>query len=779
MNRVVSRILTALVVGVALMAALSSCSSTKHVPQGQLLLDKVTIKVADPHKEVETSQLMNYLRQNANHRVLGGLKLQLAFYNMSGRDTTKWFNRWIQRVGTPPVIYDSTLTVASQEQLHTALNNRGFMKNKVTYQVDADSVKRKARVNFDITLGEPYYIRSIDYEIPDEELHELILADSSHFTVHPGDLLDYTRLDEWRQGITERLRNQGYYAFNKEYITFQADTAADSRAVDLTLNTRDPYRNDHMPYYTEHEPFYVRDVVYVTDFDPVAMREGYFGADTVVLRNGVKVFEDADRYLRVGVIGECNHIEPGALYNAEEVNRTYRALGRLGIFKQINIDVRPVGEVDGVLMVDAWVLLQRDKSQTVSVSLEGTNSEGDLGFGVGVNYQNRNIFNGGEVLSAKAKVSYESISGDLSGLINNNYSEYSTELGLTFPKFMFPLLRQSFKRKVQASTTFAVNFDYQARPDFTRVIAGGAWRYQWTERSRRLSHTLTLFDMSFVSVPKIKAGFLDSIANPLLRESYDDHLIMRMGYSFYRTNKAEMSVQQMGRFQRDVFTIRANAETAGNLLYGLSKLTGQEPSDDGSYKALGISYSQYVKLDADYAFTHYLDNRQSIAFHIGAGVAVPYGNSDVLPFEKRFYSGGANSVRGWGVRTLGPGSYNSNDSLRYFINQCGDIRFDVSMEYRAKLFWVVELGLFIDAGNIWTIKDYENQQGGVFKFNKFYEQIAAAYGAGIRLDFKYFLVRVDMGMKAHNPASGQEHWPLLHPKFRRDSEFHFSVGYPF
>ena len=766
-------------VGLLLMALMVSCSSTKHVPQGQLLLDKVNINIADPHNDVEASQLANYLRQNANHRVLGGLKLQLAFYNMSGRDSTKWFNRWIQRVGTPPVIYDSTLTLASQEQLHTALSNRGFINNTVTYRVKADSIKRKARVDYDIMLGEPYFIRSVDYDIPDDALREIILSDSSHFTIHKGDLLDYNRLDEWRQNITERLRNHGYYAFNKEYITFMADTAAGSKAVDLTLNTRDPYRNDHMPYYTEHEPFYVRDVVYVTDYDPVEMHDGYRGADTIVMRDGVKVFEGYDRYLRLDIIDECNHIEPGALYNAEDVNRTYRALGRLAILKQINIDVRPVGEVDGVLMVDAWVLLQRDKSQTVSVSLEGTNSEGDLGFGVGVDYEHRNIFKGAEVLSAKTKVSYESISGNLSGLINNNYSEYSTELGVTFPKFMFPFLKRSFKRKIQASTAFTVNFDYQARPEYTRVIAGGAWRYQWTERSRRLSHTLTLFDMSFISVPKFNDEFFDRITNPLLLYSYQDHLIMRMGYNFYRTNKAEMSVQQMGRFQRDVFTIRANAETAGNLLYGLSHLSGQKADDDGNYKALGIRYSQYVKADADYAFTHYLDRRQSVAFHVGAGIAIPYGNSDVLPFEKRFYSGGANSVRGWGVRTLGPGSYDSNNSLSNFIYQCGDIRFDVNLEYRAKLFWVVEMGLFLDAGNIWTIKDYEDQPGGVFKWNKFYEQIAAAYGAGIRLDFKYFLVRVDMGMKAHNPASGQEHWPLLHPKFKRDSEFHFSVGYPF
>ena len=256
--------------------------------------------------------------------------------------------------------------------------------------------------------------------------------------------------------------------------------------IDLTLNTRDPYHNDRMPYYTEHEPFYVRDVVYVTDYDPVAMHDGFMGEDTVVLKSGVKVFEGEERYLRLDIIEDCNYIVPGSLYSTEAVNRTYRALGRLNVLKQVNIDIKPVGEVDGVLMVDAWVLLQHDKTQSVSVSLEGTNSEGDLGFGVGVDYEHRNIFKGAEVLSAKAKVSYESISGDLGGLINNNYSEYSTELGVTFPKFMFPLLRQSFKRKIQASTTFTVNFDYQARPEYTRVIAGGGWRYQWTERSRRL-----------------------------------------------------------------------------------------------------------------------------------------------------------------------------------------------------------------------------------------------------------------------------------------------------
>ena len=215
MNRLALRILKSIAFTVMLVAMLAACSSTKHVPEGKLLLDKVKINIADPHPEVEKGQLANYLRQNANHRVLGGFKLQLAIYNISGKDSTKWFNRWIRRVGTAPVIYDSLLTESSAEQLHTALINRGFMNNAVTYDVKTDSVKRKASINYDITLGEPYYIRSISYEIPDEELSQIILADSADFNVRTGDLLNFNRLDTWRQEITENLRNHGYFAFNK------------------------------------------------------------------------------------------------------------------------------------------------------------------------------------------------------------------------------------------------------------------------------------------------------------------------------------------------------------------------------------------------------------------------------------------------------------------------------------------------------------------------------------------------------------------------------------
>lgn len=760
-----------------LLPAVYSCSSTKHVPDGKLLLDKVKINVDDKSKGVNSADLVNYLRQNENHRVLGGLKLQLGIYNMSGRDSSRWLNRWIQRVGAPPVLYDSALTVASAHQLHTALKNKGYMNNDVTYQVVSDSAAKKARVSFDITLGEPYYISSIDYNIDNDTLRSIILSDTTDFPVKVGGLFDRNKLDLWRQLITDKLRKHGYYAFNKEYITFTADTAAGAHDIGVTLNTMAPYRNDRMPYYTSHKPFYVRKVTYVTAYDPVAMHDGYFGTDTVYY-NDITIMRGKEHYLHNHVIDECNFIEPGKVYNSEDVNRTYKALGRLNIVKFINIDVQPVGEFDGKIWLDAYVLMQRDKSQSFSVSLEGTNSAGDLGFGVGLDYRHRNLLKGSEALNAKFRMSYESLSGDLSGLINNNYSEYAGEVGLTFPKFKFPFLKQDFKKKIQASTEVAASFNYQERPEYTRIMSGAAWRYVWTERSQQRRHTFNLLDLNYVYLPKSRSHFLDSITNPLLRYSYEDHLIMRMGYNFYYTNKRNTTLNGP-TFQRNVYTLRVAAETAGNLLYGISNVINQKRTEGDAYKVFGIRYAQYAKAEADYAITHSFDTRTSIAFHAGAGVAVPYGNSTVLPFEKRFYAGGANGVRGWGVRTLGPGSYNSRKSQNRFIYQCGDIRLDLNLEFRAKLFWVIEMGAFIDAGNIWTIRDYEDQPGGVFKFNKFYEQIAMSYGIGLRLDFTYFLLRVDMGMKGHNPASGEDHWPMFHPKWSRDSEFHFSVGYPF
>ena len=763
---------------IVLLLVITSCSTTKHVPQGKYLLDDVKIEIDGRASDIKPIELRNYLRQIPNHRVFGFMNLQLGVYNISGTDSTKWYNKWIRKIGAPPVIYSHDLTEASAIQLEKVVQNMGYLHSDVRIDTFPRPEKKKMAVKYTITPGTSHYIGTFRYNIQDPDIRKIVMRDSAATLIKINRNLDKNTLDLERQRITSILRNNGYYAFNKEYITYDADTAAGERNVNIVLNIQPPKNNERLPGYTSHRPFYVRSVTFVTNYDPIAGVDASanVNSDTIDYRN-IKIVYGPERFLRPGVIDENCFIIPNTPYKAVNTDRTYEAFSRLGIVKFITINYNIAGEYDGKLWLDAVILLSKGKSQNVSLSLEGTNSEGDLGFGVGLSYQHRNIGKGSEILSAKFRASYESLSGDLSGLINDNYVEYSADAGITFPKFKFPFLKKSFKQKILATTELATSFGYQERPEYTRIIAGAGWKYHWSEKNKSARHTFDLLDLNYVYLPKSRQSFLDNIQNPLLRYAYEDHLIMKLGYMFYHTNKAQNSTFNK-TFQRKFYTIRVGAETAGNILYAISSAS-KAHKHDGHYRVFGIDYSQYVKLEAEYSYTYKFNTRHMIAWHVGAGVASPYGNSTVIPFEKRFYDGGANGVRGWSVRTLGPGGYRSSNSVTDFINQCGDIRLEVNMEYRAKLFWVIELGAFIDAGNIWTVRDYENQPDGVFRFNLFYKQIAAAYGLGIRLDFTYFLLRLDLGMKAHNPAIGEEPWPIFHPNWHRDAAFHFSVGYPF
>lgn len=757
---------------------LTACSATKHVPDGEYLLNSVKINVADD-SDVTSASLVNYLRQQPNHKVLGFAKLSLGVYNLSGKDEKKWYNRWIRSIGQEPVIYDAALADASRRQLNLALINRGYNSSTVTIDSIVDSESKKIDLIYNVNPGEPHVIESMNYVFDDPELGEVIMSDSIRFTIGPGTPLNRDLLENEIAQISSRLRDKGYYTFSKDYITFTADTLAGSKAVDLTMRVHsapaatlpgdapDPGKR----YMIERVKFVIESPDGSHSASPrTEQRDGY----TFVYGN--------DRYLRPGFLEEKCYIRPGEPYNGTDVNRTYDAFSQLPIVKYVNIAMNPLATDGDTGFLEAVVTISRNKKQGISAEIEGTNSEGDLGFGIGLTYQNRNLAHGAEVLSAKFRGSYESLSGNLDGFINDRYTEFGGEVGLTFPQFEAPFLSRNFKRRIRANTEFALSMNYQERPEYTRIISGLAWKYRWSSPRNTWRHTLDLLDLNLVYLPRSTDDFINNIApsNPLLRYSYEDHLIMRLGYSYYRSNRRPVSVNRLAPqlFQPEIWTFRVSAETAGNLLNAFSHIVGQK-KHGGAYKVFGVQYSQYFKAETDYTHVFNFNRRNSIAVHGELGIAVPYGNSRMVPFEKRFYAGGANSVRGWGVRTLGPGAYDTRNSVSDFINQCGDISFECSVEYRAKLFWVIEGALFVDAGNIWTIRNYETQPGGVFRFNKFYRQIALAYGAGIRFDFTYFLLRLDLGMKAHNPAKNQEPWPLIHPNWHRDHALHLSIGYPF
>ena len=773
----------------ALGAILYACSSTRHVPQGEYLLDKVKIVIDDSlmrngGEQIKTEDMLAYVRQQPNHKMLWSAKLRLGIYNMSGMDSTKWWNRWVQKLGEPPVVYDQSLTNTSVRQLRTALINKGYLSAKVEVDTLIKSEKRKIDVEYRLNPGTPHIVKTLDFQIPDSAISAIISKDSTRFIIRQGDPLDRNILDQERDRIVRRLRNHGYFNFVKEYIQFSADTTAGSYDVDLTMIIDPMATGGNEQALQAAKKFEIRRVMCITDYNT-----SQASASPAMLRNkdsvdyrGLTIFYGKDKYLRPSVIYDNNFIQPGHEYSERALDRTYKAFSRLEILKFINVRFVPVGEKeDGIEYLDAYILLTPGKSMSMTAELEGTNSEGDLGVAVGLTFSHRDIGRGGESFTAKVRGAYEAIHSNVEGLLHNRYMEYSADLGLQFPKFKAPFLKENFKRRINATTELNLSMNYQQRPEYTRIISTAGWSYKWTERTTGNRHTFTPIDINYVYLPESTNDFINNIApdNPMLRYSYEDHFIMRMGYSFYHTNKRTQRPWERSP-QKDIYTIRVNSEIAGNLLFAINSIfTHRSNFHENPYKIFGIRYSQYFKVDSDFALTHLFDHRQSVAARFGFGIGVPYGNSGMLPFEKRFYGGGANGVRGWAVRTLGPGRYHGINSISDYMNQCGDIRLIMSAEYRAKLFWLVELGVFVDVGNIWTIHNYPAQPDGMFHFNSFYKELAAAYGVGIRLDFDYFLLRFDLGMKAHNPEINAEPWPIIHPRWGRDRAFHFSIGYPF
>ncbi|MEG1586897.1 MAG: BamA/TamA family outer membrane protein [Bacteroidales bacterium] len=749
----------------------SACSLTKYVPDGEYMVRKVNIY--SDNKHVKASEVRPYLKQEPAHKTFGFIPFPLYLYNLSGPDSSRWINRFLRRAGNPPEIYDPQLTIRSEREIKKFLINKGYIDSDVEVKLQKD--KKKITVDYFITTNEPLIISQFAYQIPNDSIRKIVYADSSASLIHAGELLDRNILEKERVRLTARIRNRGYWNFNKDYINYTADTTSRSNDVALELNVLPQRVQDADGGFSTrtHKPYRIGRVIFQTDYDPMDVVLNKIAVRDTVYDRGYEVVYGEKKYLKAGVLIENCFIRPGALYSDRAVDATYTAFARLQILKYVNIRFE-VSKTDPEL-VDCHILLTPGKNQGLQTELEGTNSAGNFGFAASVTYQHRNIFSGSETFTTKVRGGYENMTGDVSGLVKNNYTEYGIESSLSFPKFLFPMLSTEQKRRIRATTEFKASYNYQHRPEYTRVIAGGGWKYNWLTNYNRNRHSLDFIDVSYVYLPYRSESFRDSIImqNPITYSSYTDHLITRTGYTFYRSN-LNPAIRN-----RDIFTLRANLEVAGNFLYGVSKLVGLKKTD-GTYRIAGLRYEQYGKFDIDYAYTKIITEKNSLAFHVAAGVGVPYGNSDVLPFEKRYYAGGANSVRGWSVRTLGPGRYRSNNPEFDYFNQCGDIRFDASVEYRTRLVWKLELAAFLDAGNVWTIRNYESQPGGLFEINDFYKEIALSYGLGVRFDFNYFILRLDLGVKIYDPSKLDANpWVIRNPVSTSNNTLHFAVGYPF
>ncbi len=752
---------------------LCSCSVNKFIPDKQYLLDEVDV-VSDS-KEVKPSLFTSYIRQNPNAKWFNLVKIPMRIYCISGKDSSKWMNRFLQKIGDAPKIYDETIALKSQREIEKAVRNMGYMRAVV--RLDTIINKNKLKLSYNIKTDSLYRINHIAYQIDDWMINELIMQDSVYSLLSEGMPFDVVALDNERQRITKLLQNNGYFKFNKDFIVYQADTVRNTFEVDLTMKLL-PYRARKEDLPVSHKQYSIRNVNFITIDDITRFDNDYQSYDSLFYK-GLNIYYKDNVYIRPNVLANFNYINPGTLFSEQSVQNTYASMGRLRALKYTNVRFNEVMGKDSMLL-DANVLLSKNKDKSIAFEIEGTNSAGDLGAAASMTFQHKNLFKGSETFTFKVRGAYEAITGLEEGYENDDYQEYGIESTLNFPEFMFPFLSSAFKKKIRATSEVGVKFNSQLRPEFTRTLASASWSYRWTDKTRS-QHRFDLLDVNYIYVPwksNTFKAYLENLTdrNSILIKSYEDLLIVRMGYTF-SYNSANNS-QMIGN--RNSYSVRFNIEESGNLLYGASKLIHRRPKTDKGYVIANIPFAQYIKGDFDFAQNLLIDNRNSLVFHIGLGVAYPYGNSQALPFEKRYFSGGPNSVRGWSVRSLGPGSYKGADGVVNYINHTGDIKLDLNVEYRTHLFWKFNGAAFIDAGNIWNINTYEGQEEGTFRFDSFYKQIAVAYGLGIRLDLDYLILRFDGGMKAVNPMlEGKDKYPLIRPRMSRDFAFHFAVGYPF
>ena len=697
----------------------TACSTGKYVQEGEYILDKVAV-VSD-QSDYNASPLSQYVRQ---------------------KEKPKLFSLFRNPFSRKPVIYDTLQARLSCQDLMTAMQNEGYMNAGVSLYTETKGKKLKA--TYLLHPGQPFLIGKVNYDIQDEGILQLLHLDQpANQQIKPGMRFTVETLDNERKRIAGLLSDNGYFRFNKDFIHFAADTIMGRKDISLTLQLRKYKPNNNSPE-VDHTRYLIRDVLFQSN--------------------------DSDRiHLRKQVLLNATAIKEGRPYDASALQRTYNNFARLQAVKYTNIKF---AEVPDTNLLDCHIQISTNKPSTISFQPEGTNTAGDLGAAASITYTNRNLFHGSEQLSIEFRGAYEAITG-LEGYQDQNYTEFSVETKLVFPRFLAPFLSKSFRRRQTASSEWAVSWDFQNRPEFHRRVFSSAWRYRWSEPKHHLNYRFDLLDLNYVYMPWIsstfKRDYLDNAENrnAILRYNYEDIFIMKTGFTVSYTDGVD--------------AVRANFESAGNLLNGVSKGFGFKTNSQGQHTLFNIAYAQYVKFDFDYTHLFQFDKRNALALHAGLGVAYPYGNSTVLPFEKRYFSGGANSVRGWSVRELGPGKFKGTDGRIDFINQTGDVKLDLNAEYRSSLFWKLQGALFIDAGNIWTLRNYAEQPGGQFKFTEFYKQIAASYGMGLRLNFDYFILRFDVGMKAINPAyeSEKEHWSIIHPKLSRDFDFHFAVGLPF
>ncbi len=783
----------------SLLLGLLGCNPTKRLADGEYLLRRNKIEL-DGSNNVDREGLQSTIRPNPNRRILGIIPFYLWAYNVPNPDHFESRDKkrlakledknekrerkgkppkalkpsgswWTETVGEPPVLTDTSLVRRSKEQMRTYMVKQGWFNATVDTEVKNLTREKQQEVVYTVHTGKPYVIDSVFFEVYDPGIMRRIdrVIQSSN-RLRSGRRFNIDELDAERTAITRLLRNEGYYDFNKDLLYFDVDTALGRHAVHLTLGLHArtlPYANN--PDSLLKVPYKQYTIGSVTIIDRPNLRDVAVDQADTLRVDGYLVIDQNQVQVRPRVITSNILFSQGDFYRADRVTTTYRRLSSLQPVRSSNIRFTPAEEGEENTLLNCMIAITPAPKQSVSVEGRGTNRGGFLGIQGGLSYKNRNIFGGAEALEINLRGGLEAqqlltgsatrvddAAAQASRNVRFNTVEFGPEVALTFPKFLIPVHAENFAKSADPRTTFRANLNYQLRPDYERARSFASLTYRWSDTDEK-QWAVSPAEISLISINKsdLFREQLEEINNIFLTNSFNDHFIAAGRVVYTETN------QRPGVTGKNSFYFRSELESAGSLLRAISQVTNRPVDSLGSYQVFGINFAQYVKTLQDLRYFRHHNDKMSTAYRFAGGVGVPFRNLNVLPFEKSFFGGGANDIRAWEARTLGPGSF--RDPERNF-DKIGDILLEANVEYRFALIGVLEGALFVDAGNIWNIREDPQRPGANFELNRFWREIAVGTGVGVRFNFDFFIIRVDAGLQTRDPSLDPgERW-LFQPK---------------
>ncbi len=739
--------------------------------------DKAALK--DSLKKADKQDALNYetakeeikaaLAYSPNGAIMGSsyythpFPVRLWIYNKYVNSTSK-FGRWMMNhFAATPVYVSSVNPKVRSTVAHNTLRNYGYFRNKVTYDTIPMTNPKKAKISYHVTPGPVFHLDTIKYLPFYPQADSIIQATMGQSLLKQGTPFSVQNLDAERRRLQKEFRNNGYFYYRPEYISFRADTVMIPQKVQIQVRPL-----PETPNQAEH-PYYIGNTrINIYKYNKFQL------TDSVTFRGQTYAYSNTENKppLRLRAIMPNLFLKKGDLYQQTNQDVTQQKLADMDIFSSMRVSFVPRDTTLTNDTLDVVISGMLDKPYDAEFIGKITNKSNNyVGPGVSFGMRKRNAFRGAETLGLNVWGSYEWQTGahvEGSNSLINSY-EYGATASLSYPRLLFFGLGKKLWRRSISSTNFELNAKWVNRAKYFGRVSFGASVSYTLQRGKNIKHEFTPFSLSYDLLLNSTERF-DSIirANPALYISMRDQFVPSMEYTFTWTKEKERHQQ----------TLKINLKEAGNVTSGIYAICGQAFSKPEK-ELFGVPFAQFVKASAQYTHRFQLTPRSCLATRVFAGIVYSYGNASTAPYNDLFSIGGANSIRAFSIRSIGPGSYHPVRSSYSYIDQTGDLKLEANLEYRFPIIANLYGAAFLDAGNVWLIKENSNQPGGKINMSEFGKTIALGTGVGLRYDLDFLVLRFDLGIGIHAPYDTGKSGYYNMPSFGKSLGYHFAIGYPF